>query len=76
MSKKHHLKAEKAVRNEEYAKQFKKRKRSSVEIDWMKRPGYEVVCAACGVLTTVPFEPKNGKPVLCHACFVKARVAS
>ncbi|MGO9434837.1 MAG: zinc-ribbon domain containing protein [Terracidiphilus sp.] len=28
-------------------------------------------CAQCGVETTVPFTPKQGRPVLCRACFQK-----
>lgn len=31
-----------------------------------------VTCAECGTETTVPFKPRNGKPVLCYACFRKA----
>lgn len=26
-------------------------------------------CAKCGSPTTVPFVPRQGRPVLCHACF-------
>ena len=26
-------------------------------------------CAKCGTETTVPFVPKQGRPVLCRACF-------
>ena|ERR1043166_1070574 len=29
-------------------------------------------CAKCGVLTTVPFYPSQGRPVLCRACFLAA----
>lgn len=28
-----------------------------------------VVCAACGVITTVPFRPSGGKPVYCRDCY-------
>jgi len=31
-----------------------------------------VNCAECGVETTVPFKPRNGKPVYCYTCFKKA----
>jgi CxxC-x17-CxxC domain-containing protein len=34
-----------------------------------------VTCAACSTETTVPFKPRNGKPVLCYACFKKANQA-
>ncbi len=28
-------------------------------------------CSACGLETTVPFKPTQGRPVLCRACFQK-----
>ena len=28
-----------------------------------------VTCAICGDSTTVPFRPRQGRPVLCRACF-------
>jgi len=28
-------------------------------------------CSACGVETTVPFKPTQGRPVLCRSCFQK-----
>jgi len=42
-----------------------------------KRPGgrgrvsgeTHVKCSKCGIQTTVPFKPTQGKPVLCRACF-------
>lgn len=30
-------------------------------------------CASCGVATIVPFVPSQGRPVLCHTCFVGTR---
>ena len=33
-------------------------------------------CSACGVETTVPFKPTQGRPVLCRACFQLKRVPS
>jgi CxxC-x17-CxxC domain-containing protein len=42
-----------------------------------KRPGAvtetRVTCPECGTETTVPFKPRLGKPVLCHACFLKSK---
>ena len=35
-----------------------------------------VVCAACGVETTVPFEPTEGRPVYCKECYAKVRQSS
>lgn len=34
---------------------------------------YAVVCAECGTDTTVPFIPRNGRPVLCATCFSKVK---
>src|SRR6476659_10161419 len=33
---------------------------------------HTIVCAECGQETTVPFVPRNGRPVLCSSCFAKA----
>ncbi|MGE0903372.1 zinc-ribbon domain containing protein [Dehalococcoides mccartyi] len=38
-----------------------------------ERRTYEVVCAACGVQTTVPFEPTEGRPVYCKDCYAKTK---
>ena len=32
---------------------------------------YEIVCAECGKVDKVPFEPRNDKPVYCSECFSK-----
>ncbi len=37
---------------------------------------YSVICAACGVETTVPFEPTEGRPVYCKECYAKVRESS
>ena len=34
---------------------------------------YPAVCAACGVETTVPFEPTEGRPVYCKECYAKVK---
>ncbi len=34
---------------------------------------FSAVCAACGVETTVPFEPVEGRPVYCKECYVKMK---
>ncbi len=31
-------------------------------------------CSECGVTTTVPFKPTQGRPVLCRACFQTRRM--
>jgi CxxC-x17-CxxC domain-containing protein len=33
-------------------------------------------CSVCGIETTVPFKPTQGRPVLCRSCFVEKRVPS
>lgn len=33
------------------------------------RPQYKVTCSGCGCETTVPFEPKNNRPVYCSDCY-------
>jgi CxxC-x17-CxxC domain-containing protein len=33
-------------------------------------------CSACGIETTVPFKPTQGRPVLCRSCFVEKRAPS
>jgi len=33
----------------------------------------EVICADCGLTTTVPFVPRHGKPVYCARCYEKQR---
>ena len=37
------------------------------------RKMYTVICAQCGVETTVPFEPKEGRPVYCKDCYTKQK---
>ncbi|MFN3431562.1 MAG: CxxC-x17-CxxC domain-containing protein [Candidatus Sericytochromatia bacterium] len=80
MAKKINLKVEKAKRNLAYALQFKKRKarvrpeRSAFDgpSTPTSAPGHAVTCTSCGVDTTVPFKPSQGRPVLCRPCFQKA----
>jgi CxxC-x17-CxxC domain-containing protein len=36
----------------------------------------QATCAECGLETTVPFAPKQGRPVLCRSCFQKQKAAS
>ncbi|MBA7613367.1 hypothetical protein ES703_20615 [subsurface metagenome] len=37
------------------------------------RQMYSVVCADCGKETTVPFEPREERPVYCRECYAKQR---
>jgi CxxC-x17-CxxC domain-containing protein len=34
---------------------------------------HSAICATCGRQTTVPFEPKEGRPVYCTDCYAKIR---
>jgi CxxC-x17-CxxC domain-containing protein len=36
---------------------------------------YETTCANCGKLTTVPFVPREGRPVYCSECFQSQRAS-
>ncbi|HEV2074430.1 MAG TPA: zinc-ribbon domain containing protein [Thermomicrobiales bacterium] len=38
-----------------------------------RQPITEVVCAECGLTTTVPFVPRNGRPVYCSTCLAGVR---
>jgi CxxC-x17-CxxC domain-containing protein len=40
------------------------------------RQYYKVVCAACGVETTVPFKPDPNRPAYCRKCYVSRRKGS
>src|ERR1700690_2057316 len=35
----------------------------------LSRPETRTECSECGVQTTVPFKPTQGRPVLCRQCF-------
>ena len=35
-----------------------------------------VNCALCGIETTIPFRPTQGRPVYCRDCFLKMRGTS
>ena len=37
------------------------------------RQSFDAVCAACGVPTTVPFEPREGREVFCRSCYKKLK---
>ena len=38
-----------------------------------QREMFPAKCAECGKDTTVPFEPRNGRPVYCSDCYRKVR---
>lgn len=37
------------------------------------RRTYTAVCATCGQEATVPFEPREGRPVYCKECYAKMK---
>ena len=37
------------------------------------RRTHSAVCAACGAECTVPFEPREGRPVYCKECYGKMK---
>ncbi len=37
------------------------------------RQMHSVICADCGIETTVPFEPREERPVYCRECYAKQR---
>lgn len=36
-----------------------------------QREMYEIICADCGAVDQIPFEPLHDKPVYCKKCFEK-----
>ncbi|MGC9158311.1 MAG: zinc-ribbon domain containing protein [Terracidiphilus sp.] len=49
-----------------------KRGRAGVRV----RPETRLCCSCCGVETTVPFKPTQGRPVLCRACFQRQQAGT
>jgi len=39
----------------------------------VSRRAFSTICASCGVETTVPFEPTEGRPVYCKECYTKMK---
>ena len=46
-----------------------KAKRGSPLASKNGRPTTRTNCSQCGIQTTVPFKPTQGRPVLCRPCF-------
>jgi len=40
-----------------------------------QRQMFPAVCSECGKETSVPFEPRQGRPVYCSDCYRKVRVS-
>lgn len=43
--------------------------RNSAPAFGSEHPMYPAVCADCGKQTSVPFEPRGGRPVYCRDCY-------
>jgi CxxC-x17-CxxC domain-containing protein len=50
-----------------HCKQCKAKRASGSRV----RSETRTTCSVCGIETTVPFKPTQGRPVLCRACFQK-----
>ncbi len=50
-----------------------KKQRLGVQETGGQRQMFQAVCATCGKDTTLPFEPRNGRPVYCSDCFTKSK---
>jgi CxxC-x17-CxxC domain-containing protein len=65
--------AEKGLVNEPHrcpsCRAARRRERAGME----GRTMHPVICAECGVQTTVPFLPRDDRPVYCSACYDKVR---
>ena len=42
-------------------------------MEYGDREEHEATCSECGQKCTVPFEPKEGRPVFCKECYRKRR---
>lgn len=40
------------------------------------RQMFTAVCADCGAETSVPFEPKEGRPIYCSECYAKRKTST
>ena len=61
--------AEKGFENEPLrCKECRVAKKESIRA---KRQMFKTVCAQCGGEATIPFEPKEDRPVYCSECFAK-----
>jgi len=65
--------AEKGFENEPIrCKDCRAAKKASIRAN---RQMYTAVCAECGGEATLPFEPKEDRPVYCSECFAKMNSA-
>jgi len=45
----------------------------SAPTDTKERQYFQIVCASCGVETTVPFKPDPQRPAFCRKCYVSRK---
>jgi CxxC-x17-CxxC domain-containing protein len=66
--------AEKGFQNEPTrCKACRQTRKSSRPAPGAPREMHTTVCAQCGAETTVPFIPKNDRPIYCSECFAAKR---
>ena len=51
----------------------KKRKFDKGGFGGGERKSFEITCSKCGAKDTVPFQPREGRDVLCRNCFASSR---
>ena len=68
--------AEKGFQNEPTrCKACRQARKASRPAPGAPRETYTTTCANCGAETTVPFIPKNDRPIYCSECFAAHRQA-
>lgn len=50
-----------------------RRKKKENQTQNTARGSYPITCSRCGKQDTVPFEPREGREVLCRDCFTQAK---
>ena len=66
--------AEKGFQNEPTrCKACRQARKASRPAPGAPRETYTTTCANCGAETTVPFIPKNDRPIYCSECFAAMR---
>ncbi len=68
--------AEKGLLNEPQRCPACRQKRRMERTGGSAREMHSVICAECGIETTVPFLPKQDRPVYCSNCFDKVKASA
>jgi CxxC-x17-CxxC domain-containing protein len=62
--------AEKGFENEpQRCRDCRAQRKNSRAQSGSAREMFDVICAQCGVETTVPFRPRGDRPIYCRTCF-------